>query len=504
MRNRWRLILICLVASTLAALGFSLIQPKEYSASASLLFRDPGYAQALYGTAVTTASPDPNREAATNVRLVSLGVVANRTAEVLDDGLSGTEVASKISVAEEGESDVVSVTATDSDPERAALLANTFARQFIVFRIKTDRSKLRAAQRLAERQYDELSLSEQEGARGQALSRAAERLGVLASLQTGNAELVQTASTPSSPSSPQPKRNAALGAILGLLLGVGMAFLLERLDRRLRSPEEVGTTYDLPVLGTVPLSKDLAAPGAGNADLPFMEEESFRTMRAALRYFNVDRDVHSVLVTSHAAGEGKSTVAWNLARIAATTARVALLEVDLRNPTISRARGLKASPGLGELLTHQVDLGEAAQEPQFGGGSNGAGRNESLTVITAGATAPNPAELLQSQAMTDLLARLGGEFDFVVVDAPPVGVVSDAFPLLSRVTGVIVVTRIGMATRDSAAKLSAQLRQLNAPLLGVVANCVKVRARDRRGYGRGYYGRPEAEAEGAVPAAADR
>jgi receptor protein-tyrosine kinase len=488
--NRWRLIAACFAATTLAALGFSLLQTKEYSASASLLFRDPGYAQALFGTAVTAANPDPAREAATNVKLVGLDIVAERASQALDGRITGAEVASKIEVAQQGESDVVSVTATDQVPATAKRLANTFARQFIVFRTAADRSKLRNAQRLAERQFERLTDAERVGARGESLSRAAERLGVLASLQTGNAELVQPADLPSSPSSPQTKRNVVLGAVLGLLLGIGLAFLFERLNRRLRDPEEVSAAYDLPVLGTIPFSKTLGE-GDGHNGLPFFEDESFRTLRAALRYFNVDRDVRSVVLTSYAAGEGKSTIAWNLATVAASTARVVVVEADLRNPGIAAARGLARSPGLAEVLTHQVDVLDATQEvppSAWGGVRKGDG---SLSLVAAGATPPNPAELLESQAMTDLLKRLEAEYDFVVVDTPPTGVVSDAFPLVSKVAGVIIVSRLGRATRDSAVRLRDQLRQLNAPLLGVVANGVKRRGRGAYGYGRGYYGQQD-------------
>lgn len=492
LRRRAGLIALCFVVTAGAAIGFSLLQQKEYSASASLLFRNPGFAEDLFGTSAAAANPVPTREAATNETLVGLDVVAERTAERLP-GLSGDDVAAMIEVSSEGEAEVVSVTATGPWPAQARRVANEFARQFIAFRASTDKSKLQQAKRLAERQLERLTPEEREGPRGEALSRAAEKLGILASLQTGNAELVQPADLPTEPSSPKPVRNGVLGALLGLLLGIGLAFLFERLNRRLRDPEEVREAFGLPVLGTVPESKAIMTSneGAAAAELPFMENEAFRMLRASLRYFNVDRDMRTLLVTSHSAEVGKSTVAWNLGRVAATSSKVLVVETDLRNPTLARQHGLSMGPGLAELLTHQVELDEAIQNKPIAAGGNGSdGGDRSLDAIVAGSLPPNPAELIESQAMSQALAELRERYELVVIDTAPVGVVSDAFPLLGQVDGAIVVARIERSTTDAAERLRDQLAQLDAPVLGVVANGIKLRRGGKYGYGNygGYYG----------------
>ena len=213
-------------------------------------------------------------------------------------------------------------------------------------------------------------------------------------------------------------------------------------------------------------------------------------LRASLRYFNVNRDVRSVLVTSSAAQAGKSTVAWNLARVAATSARVVILETDLRNPTLAQQHGLSRGPGLTELLTHQVDLAGATQQKMIAVG----GAEAQLDVIASGSVPPNPAGLLESEAMNGVLEQLKARYDLVVVDTAPVGVVSDAFPLLRKVDGVIVVVRLGETSRDAAKRIREQLNRIEAPVLGIVANGVKLKRRQRYGYGYGYYGQqPDSE-----------
>jgi capsular exopolysaccharide synthesis family protein len=493
LRRRAVLITLCFLVVAGAAFGFSELQQKEYSASASLLFRNPGFAEDLFGSTTIAPTTEAKREAATNEKLVGLKVVGVRAAKVLK-GLSPGEVSGMITVSSEGEADLVSVTAKSLVPAQAQRVANTFARQFIAFRAETERAKLQEAKQLAEREFSRLSATQQAGPRGQALSRGAEKLGILASLQTGNAELVQPAELPTAPSSPKPLRNGVIGAIIGLLLGTGLAFLLESLNRRLRDPEEAREAFGLPILGTIPESKAIMASneGAAAAELPFVENEAFRMLRASLRYFNVDYDVRSVLVASHSAEAGKSTVAWNLARVAATSARVVIVETDLRNPSLARQHGLKVGPGLAELLTHQVELGEAIQAKPIAGGTGMA-----LDVIVAGASPPNPAELIESQTMSDVLAQLGG-YDLVVIDTAPVGIVSDAFALMRQVGGVIVVARMEKTTHDSAEHMREQLQSLEAPTLGIVANAIKTGRGGKYGYGdySGYNGKTaEQEAE---------
>jgi capsular exopolysaccharide synthesis family protein len=278
-------------------------------------------------------------------------------------------------------------------------------------------------------------------------------------------------------------RNAILGAVLGLLVGLALAVVVERLDRRLRTPEELVDVYGLPMLGIVPLHRAFAT--SANGALPPGATEAFRMLRARLRYFNVDRDIQTVLVTSPAPKDGKSTVAWHLARTAAMSARtrVILIEADFRRPVMAHAHGLRGVPGLAEALTHGVALPDVIQrvpiteQPADAGGP-------ALDVIVAGAPPPNPAELIESHKMADVLKELATRYDLVVIDTPPSSVVSDAFPLIRQVSGVIVVSSLNQTSREAAVHLRDQLHELSAHALGVIANRVKS---PRADYYGGYY-----------------
>lgn len=484
LRRRSRLIFLCFVLATGSAIVFSLVQRKQYSASASLLFRDPGFDQKLFNSTFQQPNTDPAREAATNVQLVTLETVAAKTSRALGGRPKPTAISNKVSASSEGESNVVSVTATDSQPRFATKLANTFAQEFIAFRRDADQSKVRQAQQLVQSQLQALPPDKRDSDDARALKARADQLQVLAALQTGNAELVQRATVPSSPSSPNLKLNALLGALFGLLIGGGLAVLLERLDKRLRTTEDLEHAYGLTLLGGVPKSRALTSGrGTGPAPAGF-EHEAFRMLRARLRYFNVDRHVRSVLVTSYAAEEGKSTIAWHLACTAAMSggSKVLLLEADMRRPVLAAWHTLDSSPGLAEAITHDIALEEVIQRVAIGPQTNGPGTSAELDVIVAGAIPPNPSEMIESRKMGEILRELTQRYDVVIVDTPPTSLVADSIPLMNQVEGVIVVGRVGQVTRDSAAELREQLAAMGAPALGLVANMVPERG-DTYNYG---------------------
>jgi polysaccharide biosynthesis transport protein len=456
-RRNWLIMLICLVTVPLVTLIYSKLQTPEYTASTSLLFSPPEFQ--IGGTPET----DPQREAATNLRLVQLEQIPARTAKALDKpGLTTGGVKEKIEVSPQGESDLIAIEATDESPEFSRVLANEYARQFIAFQRETDLSKITTAQGAVEQRLEELSPTELESAEGQELERRSRQLELIATLETGNAEVVQEATVPGSPSSPKTKRNVALGLFLGIVLAICLALLREQLDRRLRDLEDVEEMFDVPILGTIPESSAIDHSGPGSQLAPGgAEAEAFRMLRASLRYFNVDRQVSSILVTSSVSQDGKTTVAWNLALSEARAGdRVLYIESDLRRPSLAAQLGLTAEDGLSLVLTGNSSPEDAVQ------------RIEDVDVLLAGPTPPNPAELIESERMAELLRWAEGEYDRVIIDTPPAAVVADAVALFSKVGGVVIVARLRKSPREAAEHLRDQLVNTGAPVLGLVINGV--------------------------------
>jgi receptor protein-tyrosine kinase len=206
-------------------------------------------------------------------------------------------------------------------------------------------------------------------------------------------------------------------------------------------------------------------------------------LRAHLRYFNVDRELRVLLVTSAKPAEGKTTVARNLASTAAGLGtRTLLVEADLRKPVLAQKFGLAPNIGLAGALVGVGSIDDAIQHIDIEERANGKGSARRLDLLQSGAVPPNPTELLESHAMENVLTWAREHYELVVVDTPPMLVVSDTIPLMNQVDGVIIVSRLGISTRDSVDQLREQLSNLRAPVLGVVINDVRTRGDFYYGY----------------------
>ncbi len=492
LRRRAGWVLACFVLAAFGAYGLSKHQTKKYTSTASLVFNNQQLGQQVAGLQPVGSNLTQQAQQSTNVKLVELGDMAAKTASLLGQGLTKEKVSADLDVSAEGESNIVDVAATATSPALAADIANTYTQQFVSEQQDSNHAYYASALALVNRQLAALSPTERAGTAGLALQDRAQSLGVLAELRNGNVQLAQAAPVPTTPSSPKVSRNTVLGALLGLLLGLGVAFLLEHLDRRVREPKDLEAIYGLPLLGVVPESAALSGSAKGPKDgkhaLPAGEAEAFQLIRAHLRYFNVDRQMHMLLVASAAPGDGKTTVARHLAAAAGRMgSRVLLLEADLRRPTLAQQLEIQPGLGLSDVLIGAASLREATRSVDLGYSSVGGSEPRTLDVLVAGAVLPpNPGELIESHAMETLLEQVKRTYDLVVIDTPPLTVVSDAFPLLSRVDGVLIVGRVGRNRRDVAERLHETLTGAGAPLLGVIANGFKAARFGSYGYTYSY------------------
>jgi capsular exopolysaccharide synthesis family protein len=461
-RRKW-IVLEAIIVVPLLAFLFTQTQEKEYTASSTLLFRET---PAVLGESPSVV--DPTREAATNGELVALPVVAEEAEKQTAGKLTAGEILGAIEVSPSANADTVRISATTPDPELSAEIANAYGEAYIEFRRSSDRGQVQEAINLAEKSIEELEPDEEGGTQEQALKRQLDQLRLNQALQTGGAELVQPALPPGEASSPDTKKNVILGLVIGVLLGFGLAVLLERMDRRIRTSEEMEEIYGLPTIGRIPRSKLLARRQSVALGTTTQEGEAFRVLRANLRYFAIERKNRSVLIVSAEEGDGKSTVARGLAMTMTEMGDdVVLVEADLRKGSAFPDPTGKPAFGLSDVLAGEP-LDRALVNVPIKGGGTTAGRT--LTVLLSGPAPPNPSELLESRRMAEVLETLRGEFQYVILDSPALGAVSDALALVPDVSEIVVVGGLGKTTRDAARGLLQQFTLLEKKPVGVIVN----------------------------------
>ncbi|GLX94233.1 polysaccharide biosynthesis tyrosine autokinase [Herbidospora sp. NBRC 101105] len=273
--------------------------------------------------------------------------------------------------------------------------------------------------------------------------------------------VIDRATPPANPVSPRPPLNVAAGILLGLVFAYGLLMLRSRLDTTITDSDDLAAATGAPTLGVVGRDRRRPLIVAGG------QAEAFRALRTNLRFVGEDGGPRSLLVTSCGPGEGKSTLAINLAlAVAGTGRRVALVDADLRRPSVARHLGLETrSMGLTDVLAGSARLAEALQ------------RRPDLDVLPGGPIPADPGELAGSPGMRRVIADLAADHDLVVVDAPPLLPVSDAVVLATACDGVLLVTRAGRTRRESLAQAVARLTRVDARLVGGVLNFAPVRPR---------------------------
>jgi capsular exopolysaccharide synthesis family protein len=311
----------------------------------------------------------------------------------------------------------------------------------------------------------------------------------LSLLSSGGTEVLTPARAPSSPVSPQPTRNALLALVIGLVMGIGLALVIEVLDDRIRRKEDLSAAAgNRAVLGLIPFvgrSRRGGRRGGAVGAVVSVEApsspaaEAYRTLRTSLQFLSVDEPARLIQVTSPSASEGKSTTVANLGvALARAGQRVVVVCCDLRRPRIHEYYGLDNAVGFTSVLVGDATLDEAVQNVP------GEAR---LQLLASGPPPPNPAELLSARRSRDVLERLAESVDVVIVDTPPVLPVTDALLMSSLVDVTILVAKAGSTNKRAARRAVELLEQVDANLVGCVLNGVSLGgAYGYGGYGYGY------------------
>ena len=517
----WRWAWLLVVATLLAALTAFVVASRTtpvYQASALVQIIEAPSTKAVDMGVLQTSE----RLARTYVETMTTRPVLERVIDNLNLNLSTTALKNSITAQPLRDTQLIRVQVEHTDPVTAALIANGLVGEFVeqnreeqanrfaasklnlenqlaLLQIQMDetRAAIQAvdltANGRAERDRLEASLSQQ-GQTYASLLQSYEQVRLTEAQTTSTVVLQEPAIAPSSPIRPRTATNTALASVVGLMLAVGVVFLIEALDDTLRTPEDVTRHLDLPVLGVI-ATHDIVDGKPVAAYRPRSQiAEAFRSLRTNLDFASVDHPLKTIMVTSPSPEEGKSTVAANLALVIAQSERkVALVDADMRRPRVHKILGLPNRFGVSSLfIMRQVHLDGALRPSEI----------PNLFTLTSGKIPPNPAELLGSAKMGEILEQIKSLVDVVVIDTPPVLAVTDSSVLSTRLDGVLVVLKPGVTKLAAARQAVEQLRRVGAPLLGVVLNKVSLtRSRynyqNYKGY-QYYYAYPEYYGEDAA------
>lgn len=480
-RTRWRLVALGVVVVLAAALVYSFLQKPTFKGESQVIvLQEQNSGAILLGSAQDQLPSAPDQSfVLTQAQVIQSTSIAQKVVDSLHLNMAAAVLLRRVTATTDGQSNIVTIDVLDDSPSAAATKANAFAQAYIDWSRDNQVAGIKAAgdqvqERLTAAQAQLTALQNTKGTSASlqsqlqtaealraSLASKLEQLRINQELATGSASMLASAVIDPSPVSPNHSRDAALGLSVGLLLGLGLVFVSEQLDTKVRSAAEVEEIFGAPVIGHIPTEKHaksasarltlLQNPGSSTA-------EAYRALRIGLDFINFKRDIKTLLVTSAVPSEGKSTVAANLSvALAQAGNTVVLLNCDFHRPSTATFFELDGAVGLSDVLSGAHGIGEALQHP--------AGV-ERLSVVVSGPIPPNSSELLGSPRMEAIVGALRESADWIIVDAPPVLAVADAAAVARLADGVLVITRVGMTTREEAYAARERLTNIGARILG--------------------------------------
>ncbi|MDZ7910276.1 MAG: polysaccharide biosynthesis tyrosine autokinase [Rhodococcus sp. (in: high G+C Gram-positive bacteria)] len=439
LKERWIVIAVTVVVAILGALGASLLATPLYESQARMFVFTAG------GTSVTETYQGnlaSQQLVASYSELATSEALAARVVDLLPLNVSPAQLAAKVKTSSTPDTVLFNLEVTDASPALARDIANAIANELTV-------------------QVRELETPED------------------GSTPSAGVKIFQEASASSTPISPNTKRNLALGAAVGLLLGIALAVIRDRLDNTIKDRREIESISGKSLVGAIPFDKARRThPAVDFQDIAQSSSaEAFRELRTNLQFLEVDHPPRVIVVTSAIPSEGKTTTAVNLAvALAEAGHHVVLVEGDLRRPRISKYLGLIGSVGLSTVLAGQAKVDEVLQPTRY----------EGLQALASGPLPPNPSELLGSETSRALIVELRSRFDYVIVDGAPLLPVTDSAVLTTHSDGALLVTRYGHTKKNELSRAISNLDTIGAHVLGVVLALTPSKKGDMYSYSYNY------------------
>lgn len=475
LQRRALIVALTVLVLVVVALGFSMIQKPIYSANAKVVVPPQLASSALAPTSQQLPEAIAAQRELADELLFAQGDAVQKVATAT------LRYPPHVTITSAPSSDLLTFTAESGKGASAAAIANAYAHGFIqaqtaarAGQYASQVSALEGTIADLQAKADALSSKDPRQAALQqsvtSLTRSIQELQASEQLVSGTGPIVVAdARVPASPISPNPVRNAILGVVVGLVLGVAFAFLVDRLDDSIHSLEDVERNSDrLPVLGMIPVIDGWRRRDETHVSVmeapSSLASEAYRTLRTSLQFQGMDRRMNVIGVTSPMTGEGKTTTVANLAvSLARAGQRVVVVSADLRRPRIHRFFGMSNSPGITSVVLGEVSAREALQPVET---------EPRLQLLASGSRTPNPAEILSLDRVRELVDWLATEADTVILDCPPVLPVTDSLLLSRLVDGMVMVVSAQTTKRRDLQRAVRMLRQVEAPLIGTALNRV--------------------------------